>query len=131
MRTEQNMNINQWEDLCEGTYPGYGDTETEARAYAALAEVLDESSIPDVMQLLYERMYWPAHDPAKLYELDRRIIGLVKLLLHHGWQPPRHTAYTLVETDSSEPAAPGNRIMPHEEEHLDYGAAMEALSRDS
>ena len=47
MRTEQNMNINQWEDLCEGTYPS------------------------------------------------------------------------------------GNRIMPHEEEHLDFGAAMEALAREA
>lgn len=62
MRTEpeQNMSIGQWEDLCEGTYPGYGDTEAEARAYAALTEVLDESSIPDVMRLLSERTYRPA-----------------------------------------------------------------------
>src|SRR5699024_1527443 len=99
MRTEpeQNMSIEQWEDLCEGTYPGYGDTETEARAYAALTEVLDESSIPDVMRLSSERTYWPAHAPAKLYEHDQRITDLVKLLLHHGWTPPQHLAYMLVE----------------------------------
>lgn len=133
MRTEpeQHMSIEQWEDLCEGTYPGYGDTEAEARAYAALTEVLDESSIPDVMRLLSERTYWPAHAPAKLYEHDQRITSLVKLLLHHGWAPPQHLAYTLVETASSEPVAMGNRIMPHEEEHLDFGAAMIALRQDS
>src|SRR5699024_1172151 len=129
--TEQSMSISQWEDLCEGTYPGYGGTETEARADASLTEVLDESSIPDVMRLSSERTYWPAHAPAKLYEHDQRITDLVKLLLHHGWTPPQHLAYTSVETASSEPAAMGNRIMPHEEEHLDFGAAMIALRQDS
>lgn len=128
---EQGMSIGQWEDFCEGTYPGYGDTEAEARAYAALTEVLDESSIPDVMRLLSERSYWPAHAPAKLYEHDQRITSLVGLLLHHGWTPPQHLAYTLVETASSEPTAMGNRIMPHEEELMDFGAAMIALREDS
>ena len=133
MRTEpeQNMSIGQWEDLCKGTYPGYGGTETEARAYAALTEVLDELNIPDVMQLLTERSHWPAHDPAKLYEHDQRVTDLVELLLHHGWQPPRHVTYTLIETASSEPVAMGSRILPHQEELLDFGAAMIALRQDS
>lgn len=124
MRTEQNMNINQWEDLCEGTYPGYGSTETEARAYAALTEVLDEASIPDVMQLLTERSHWPAHDPAKLYEHDQRITDLVKLLLHHGWTPPQYLAYTSVELTSA-------AMSPLVEEQLDFGEAMLALAREA
>src|SRR5699024_10318069 len=131
--TEQNMSISQWEDLCEGTYPGYGGTETEARAYAALAEVLDEASTRDVICLMGDGALW-GHSEGQQhlpYEHDQRITDLVKLLLHHGWTPPQHLAYMSVEATSSEPAAMGNRIMPHEEEHLDFGAAMIALRQDS
>lgn len=135
MRTEpeQNMSISQWEYLCEGTYPGYGGTETKARAYAALTEVLDEASVHGVICLMGDRSLWTHSEGQQhlLYEHDQRIAHLVDLLLHHGWTPPQHLAYTLVETASSEPAAMGNRIMPHEEELLDFGAAMIALRQDS
>lgn len=135
MRTEpeQNMSIGQWEDLCEGTYPGYGDTETEARAYAALTEVLDEAKPHEMLDLMDDRAFWTHGELQQhlLYEHDQRITDLVKLLLHHDWTPPQHLAYMLVEATSSEPVAMGNRIMPHEEEHLDFGAAMIALRQDS
>src|SRR5699024_12072016 len=124
--TEQNMSISQWEDLCEGTYPGYGGTETEVRAYAALTEVLDEASTRDVICLMGDGALW-GHSEGQQhlpYEHDQRITDLVKLLLHHGWTPPQHLAYTSVELTSA-------AMSPLAEEQLDFGEAMTALALEA
>lgn len=111
-----------WEDFCEGTYPGYGGTELEARAYASLTEVLDEVEPLEIMSLLGDRFTWAGDMRLqhKAYREDERIANLVNLLLHHGWEPPRYISYTGM-TRCKE-------LHPSDLEELDFGAAMEELA---
>lgn len=119
---EDHSKLKAWEDLCEGTYPGYGDTEFEARAYASLTEVLDEAKSREVVSLMEDRFAW-ASDMLlfhRAYEEDERITGLVNLLLHHGWEPPVFVGYMSVTRRKE--------LHPSDLEELDFGAAMEELA---
>lgn len=78
-------------DYDETRYDGHGQTEEEARAYASLAQVLDEVE--------------PCHMDALTVQLERSdetqaqhegIEHLRDLLLHHGWEPPRIHDYNRV-----------------------------------
>lgn len=124
---EDHSKLKAWEDLCEGTYPGYGDTELEARAYASLAEVLDEAKSREVVSLMGDRITWSSDILLfhKAYEEDERIADLVNLLLHHGWEPPVHLAHTNMSS--------AHAVYPHDLEHIDYGEMMQELEegRDS
>ena len=129
--TMQAMGVDEWEDLCEGTCPGYTTHgtalpgELEARAYASLAEVIDEADPRDWGRVMEDRRAWTdANQHHKGYQPDQRISSLARLLLHHGWQPPTHLAYTLIEPTS-------DAMSPLAEEQLDFGEAMLALAREA
>lgn len=119
---ETDDRLEAWEEFCQGTYPGYGATEFEARAYASLTEVLDEVEYGDMMSLMANRHYWASTPQMQhlAYEEDHRIAKLASLLLHHGWEPPVNIAYTNMSGD--------HVVQPHDLERIDYGEMMQDLN---
>lgn len=78
-------------DYDETRYDGHGQTEKEARAYASLAEVLDEVE-PSALEFV-------GVTPEGSDEMRAHHEGvehLRDLLLHHGWTPPAHKKYNRV-----------------------------------
>lgn len=116
-----------WEESCDGLYPGYATetgTEQEARAYAALTEVLDEAAPSDIIGCVQMRG-WTSSDETYAYFTyyhDQRITNLAMLLLQHGWTPPEHYAYAPMTTQ----VAPKS-MSPLDLEEMDYGQIMKEL----
>lgn len=92
-----------------GHYTGHGATELDARAHAALQELLDEVEPWDLDAI--------AMVPTRSDEEHARnaaVLRLRDLMIHHGWTPPRKTYHR----------APWS---PLDDEQVDWGQAMADL----